>query len=333
MAFGRVFASFRRNRTCGALIGLSVAAASGWMYVTAPVQPVVFHLFYLFILAGAFCYGAPGGAAVGVIAALLGRLVPSVDAAPAGWDAWLGALSYVIVGAATGALVDSLHRRQSELHRLTDDAIHAFVRALHAIDGPTARHSEKVATYAETIARHMKLPPDQIDRVRWAALLHDVGKLTVPPEILNKEGPLNDDEWAVIRRHPVESVRIVHDIAQLRGLLAAVRHHHERMDGRGYPDGIDGVHLPLEARIIAVADAFDAMTSDRPYRPALSVHEAWAELRRHAGSQFDPAVVAAFIAAHEQLGGPTDGSPHRHPQKSMEDPRRSRGFDGVVLGM
>jgi len=169
--------------------------------------------------------------------------------------------------------------------------------ALDALDGPTARHSENVAVYATAIAHEMRLEPCRIARVRWAALFHDVGKLTIPPEILNKNGPLNDKEWAIVKRHPIESVRIVGTVQRLQALLPAVRHHHERMDGRGYPDGVCGEDFPLEARIISVADAFDAMTSDRPYRAALSRDDAFEELHRHVGTQFDPDVVDAFLRA------------------------------------
>lgn len=128
------------------------------------------------------------------------------------------------------------------------------------------------------------------------AELHDVGKFAIPDAILGKPGALTDDEWELVRRHPVVGQRILAAAPALVHLAEIVRATHERFDGRGYPDGLVGAEIPLVARVVAVCDAFDAMTANRPYRPALSAEDALAELRRCAGTQFDPAVVAAFLA-------------------------------------
>lgn len=278
---------------------LALAVVTGLMHFNAPMSSF-HHLFYIVILAGSFFHGIIGGIGVALIAGLLTSPWSPVTATalpPGEIDTFVRFIAFLSVGLSTGWLAQALHRRLEELTQLTEDSIRAVIRALDAMDGATARHSEKVAEYATLIARQLNLPPAQVDRIRWAALLHDVGKLSIPPEVLNKNGPLNEKEWAIVKRHPVESVRIVGDVTRLHALLPAVRHHHERMDGRGYPDGVRGSQFPLEARIISVADAFDAMTSNRPYRAALSPDEAFRELRRNEGTQFDPKVVRAFLHA------------------------------------
>jgi putative nucleotidyltransferase with HDIG domain len=159
----------------------------------------------------------------------------------------------------------------------------------------TARHSETVGRYAELMARELGLPERRIGRVRLAGLLHDVGKVAVPDAILRKPGALTDEEWAVIVQHPALGAQIL-EHPSLADVQAWVGAHHERPDGTGYPHGLSGEALPLEARIVAVADAYEAMTSDRSYRDAIGAQKARAELRRHAGTQFDGDVVEAFLA-------------------------------------
>lgn len=311
------------------LLTLSLGVICALMYVGGDLSTSFQHLFYLTILASASFYGIPGGIIVGVVAGILSSpLLPfiSVKSIPQEHiDSLVRFVSFVSVGLVTGMLTGSLRKRLHELNTLTDDSIRAFVRALDAMDGATAKHSEKVAEYATAIAEQMNLAPAQIDRVRWAALLHDVGKLSVPSDVLNKQGPLDDAEWEIIKRHPLESVRIVGNVTQLHSLLPAVRHHHERVDGRGYPDGVQGAQFPLEARIISVADAFDAMTSNRAYRAALSVQDAYDELRRNAGTQFDPKVVTAFVHFHSRKHGRngTNGTNNGAMlHNDVRDPRR-----------
>jgi diguanylate cyclase (GGDEF)-like protein len=163
-------------------------------------------------------------------------------------------------------------------------------------DVSTARHSQTVGRYAEGIARALDLPEERVQRIRAAGVLHDVGKLGIADAVLQKPGPLTDEEWADMRRHPELGARIL-EHANLRDISAWVLAHHERVDGRGYPLGLAGEAIPLEARILAVADAYEAMTADRPYRSALSRDAARAELHACAGTQFDPAVVDAFLRA------------------------------------
>jgi diguanylate cyclase (GGDEF)-like protein len=160
-------------------------------------------------------------------------------------------------------------------------------------DVATARHSETVGRYSEQIARELGFAAPRVERVRAAGILHDIGKLGIADAILHKPGRLDAHEWEEIKRHPELGSRIL-EHANLRDISVWVLHHHERIDGAGYPHGLTGGAIPLEARILAVADAYEAMTADRPYRRALPVAEARAELRRGAGTQFDADVVAAF---------------------------------------
>jgi putative nucleotidyltransferase with HDIG domain len=169
----------------------------------------------------------------------------------------------------------------------------ALARAVDAKDAYTRSHCQTVSQLCAAIAAELGFEGDRLARMRLAGLLHDVGKIGVPDAILNKPSRLTDAEYEVMKRHSLLGFDIV-QAADMPLEAAWVRHHHERFDGGGYPDGLAGEEIPLESRIILAADAFEAMTSDRPYRKAPGAEFALAELRRHAGSQFDPAVVAAL---------------------------------------
>jgi diguanylate cyclase (GGDEF)-like protein/putative nucleotidyltransferase with HDIG domain len=160
----------------------------------------------------------------------------------------------------------------------------------------SARHSETVGRYAEMMARELGLPEHRVSRIRLAGILHDIGKAGVPNSILHKPGPLTEEEYAIIKRHPELGAQIIEHIS-LSDVREWVATHHERPDGLGYPHGLSGGAIALEARIVAVADAYEAMTSDRPYRDSIGYETALAELQRCAGTQFDARVVTAFIAA------------------------------------
>lgn len=174
-------------------------------------------------------------------------------------------------------------------------AIGSLVAAIEARDPYTVGHSARVTQYAVAIAESMGLSGDEVEEIRLAGLLHDLGKIGVPDNILNKPGRLNEEEYSAIKMHPALSMRIIEPLPQLGNIIPIIYHHHERYDGHGYMDGKAGEKIPLGARIIAVADAFEAMTSDRPYRSALTREDAMRELRTNAGSQFDPEVVDHFL--------------------------------------
>jgi len=152
------------------------------------------------------------------------------------------------------------------------------------------------------LAEEMGLSPDRVRDTRIAALLHDIGKVTVSEGILNKAGKLTRRELATIKEHPIVGATLVSQVKGFERLVPIVRHHHERFDGKGYPDGLAGEDIPLEARILSVVDVFDAMTHQRSYRKAASREQAIAELERGAGTQFDPAVVKAFLAFVKRRG-------------------------------
>ena len=199
------------------------------------------------------------------------------------------------VVAVTGGFALALRRRARDLELLNAETVHAFVRAVDALDPYTARHSENVAGYAVELAEYLGIPSAERDPIRWAALLHDIGKLGVPSRLLRKTEPLTGEEWEIIKRHPLESARILDGISHYRDYVPIVRHHHERFDGLGYPDGLAGHAIPFGARVLAIADAFDAMTSDRTYRRAMSEHDALQRVTEVAGSQFDPELSRAFV--------------------------------------
>jgi putative nucleotidyltransferase with HDIG domain len=183
----------------------------------------------------------------------------------------------------------------------------ALARAVDAKDSYTRSHSHTVAQLSALIAAELGFTGDRLAKVRLAGLLHDVGKIGVPDAILNKPAALTDDEYEIMQQHAVLGFEIV-ESAGLPEQGRWVRHHHERVDGRGYPDGLRGEEIPLESRIILVADSFEAMTSDRPYRRAPGREFALAELDRNAGTQFDPDVVEALTRALD-LAAPADLKP------------------------
>ena len=173
----------------------------------------------------------------------------------------------------------------------------ALCQAVETKDFYTRGHSERVSRGATMLARQIGMGAERVEAIRYAGMLHDVGKLGVPTKVLQKTGPLTEEELAAIQLHPMRGLEIVRQIGFLTEALDGIMHHHERMDGKGYPMGLAGDEIPEFARVIAVADAFDSMTSTRSYRGARSVEEAVAELRKCSGMQFDPALVDAFIAA------------------------------------
>ena len=180
------------------------------------------------------------------------------------------------------------------------NAVHALAATVDAKDHRTYGHSKKAAEYAAQIARALGYSSERIAMLKAAALLHDIGKIRVPDNILLKTGSLTDSEWLAIREHPKFGVAILKHIKSLGGCLPTIQHHHEHFDGKGYPAGLKGENIPLEARILAVADAYDAMTSPRPYRPNVLHHqEAMEEILRCAGSYFDPEIVRVFASIWE----------------------------------
>jgi hypothetical protein len=190
----------------------------------------------------------------------------------------------------------------AQLEHNYEKTIEALVSALEARDPYTQMHTGRIRDLAMALAGSLQLPGDERRALRLGAILHDVGKIGVPDSILLKPGPLTEEEWEVMRTHPVVGERMLRGMDFLASALPIIRHHHERWDGTGYPDGLAGDRIPRGARIVAVCDAFDAMTSNRPYRRALDSSEACRELLAQAGRQFDPTCAALLVDIVTDLG-------------------------------
>ena len=182
-----------------------------------------------------------------------------------------------------------------DLHRLFTGSIKALAQALEAKDEYTQGHSARVAEESVNIARYLSLSDTEIQRMWLAGYLHDIGKIGIKEAVLNKPGKLNEEEWNLIQQHPVVAGRILGPIPELSDVIDIIVHHHERYNGSGYPDGLEGNSIPLGARILAVADTYDALTSRRPYRDSLALEEAYRVLEEAAGTYLDPVIARAFL--------------------------------------
>jgi putative nucleotidyltransferase with HDIG domain len=183
----------------------------------------------------------------------------------------------------------------AETERSYDATLSALSNALDVRDTETEGHARRVVQYLRLVADELGVPASERTVLLRGALLHDIGKIGVPDDILRKAGPLTSSEWMTMRRHPSYGARIIAGIPFLDSVAEIIKHHHERWDGTGYPDGLIGDEIPLGARMFSVADSFDAMTADRPYRRGMDAVSARAEILRHSGTQFDPGVVEAFM--------------------------------------
>ena len=201
----------------------------------------------------------------------------------------------------------------ADQQRAYEATLRVLCQAVETKDYYTRGHSERVSKGSVMIARAIGMRPERVEAIRYAGMLHDVGKLGVPTKVLQKTGKLTEEEYAAIQLHPMRGLEIIREIGFLDEALAGIMHHHERIDGRGYPMGLAGDEIPEFARVLAVADAFDCMTSTRSYRGARTVSEAVAELRRCSGTQFDPAFVDALVAAVQRDGWQTPDVPAPPP--------------------
>ena len=198
-----------------------------------------------------------------------------------------------------------LRRSITSLERATQ-IVAALANAVEAKDVDLVHHCRWLAHHAARVGAQVGLRGEELEAVAYGALLHDVGKIGVPEHLLRKEGPLSEEEWTVMRRHPEIGERICRPLGASRAFAPIIRHHHERFNGKGYPDGLIGEQIPLGARIVAVADAYEAMVHGRPYQPAQSHALAADELLRLRGSQFDPDLVPIFL---DELERDTAGVP------------------------
>ncbi|WP_051273738.1 diguanylate cyclase [Desulfotruncus alcoholivorax] len=191
--------------------------------------------------------------------------------------------------------IQEFQRELSHSDRDLMKSLNTLLTIINAKDRYTYAHSEKVAEYAEAIARKLELPGDVIKEIKIAAFLHDIGKLEIPCEILTKQGTLTEQEWQFIKQHPRWGSNMLRSFGQFKNIIPYIEHHHERYDGKGYPDGLVGDSIPLGAQIISLADSFDAMVSQRPYKKHLTFREAILELHKNRGKQFHPVLTGIFI--------------------------------------
>ncbi len=214
----------------------------------------------------------------------------------------LGAEDYLVkpltreelVTAVRARLTRSHELRMAQLQNSYETSLTVLANAIDVRDPYTRGHVERVTEYSQAIALELGWQGRLLEKLRYGAILHDVGKIMIRETILFKEGILDEEEWEEIRRHPLTGAEMIRNIPYLAPAIPIVRHHHERWDGQGYPDGLAGREIPLAARIVAVADGFDAMTTDRPYHSAWTLQRGYEEMMCCAGTQFDPEIVAIF---------------------------------------
>lgn len=204
-------------------------------------------------------------------------------------------LNDALIQAEKAKYIDELNEKNKELEELSHEIFEAIAKAIDANDPYTAGHSKRVAQYAKMIAVRMDFSPDEIDEIYYAGLIHDVGKLGIDNRIINKNGKLTDEEFAEIKRHPALGYEILKDISVKGKFADGAKCHHERIDGRGYPDGLNGREISPLAKIIAVADAYDAMTSKRSYRDVLPQAAVREQIKEGIGTQFDPAAAQVML--------------------------------------
>jgi putative nucleotidyltransferase with HDIG domain len=203
-------------------------------------------------------------------------------------------------------MAERLERQVEEMRRTADDSRALFIGTVRglaaAIDGKdpyTRGHSERVADYSAAMAAELGLSDEEIEKIRIGGLMHDIGKLAIEDKILRKPAPLTDAEFDIMREHPERGTKIMAEIPQMREFISGMRFHHEMVNGKGYPLGLSGDQIPMMARIVSVADTFDAMTTNRPYQKQMPIDVVFDKIRSMAGVRYDPKVVEALIAAYE----------------------------------
>jgi putative nucleotidyltransferase with HDIG domain len=240
--------------------------------------------------------------------------------------AWLMALAYLFVGPLVAFVVAlplyttrAAYKAVVDIRNMFTQTVRALASAIDARDPSTRKHSDHVSSIAVEIGQAMNLSESELEQLEWAGLLHDIGKIGIRDAVLLKPERLTREERMLMNEHPVKGEEILRDVDQLTKVRPLIRHHHEWYNGSGYPDRLIGDEIPLLARVLHVADAFEAMTASRPYRPVpLSAAEALAELQRYAGIQFDPRVVEAFTRTSVAVASRTDDDDERgEPERPL----------------
>jgi HD-GYP domain-containing protein (c-di-GMP phosphodiesterase class II) len=193
--------------------------------------------------------------------------------------------------------IEQLRKAANENHLLFINSVRMLAAAIDAKDPYTRGHSERVGRYAIAIGKNLGLPEKEMRNLRVSALLHDVGKIGIDDRILRKPGALSEDEFEVMKQHPAKGAAIMSGVAQLIDIVPGMKYHHEKWSGGGYPESLEGEQIPMQARIVAIADTFDAMTTNRPYQKAMELNYVVEKIKSFAGTRFDPRVVEAFVQA------------------------------------
>jgi putative nucleotidyltransferase with HDIG domain len=196
--------------------------------------------------------------------------------------------------------IEKLRRAAQENKEMFVGAVRSLAAAIDAKDPYTRGHSERVSHYSEVIARTLGLPEKEVEVIRIGALMHDVGKIGIEDKVLGKAGPLTEEEFDIMKSHPVKGAVIIEPVRQLKEMIPPMKHHHENLDGSGYPDGLKGDEIPLHAMIVSVADTFDAMTTNRPYQKAMDITYVFERMRSFVGKKFSKEIVEALIRAYEE---------------------------------
>ncbi len=309
-------------------------------YLTGGYTSAFAVIFFLVIIVSALRFGAVGAVACAVAVCALYLFAGAVGPLRTNGSAEFYQFRAIILGrlfvffvvamvATVMARAFSEHRevvtRQVVERKLMAEVNMALANAIEAKDAYTRGHSERLARLSGALALRLGLPPEEVTAVRLGAILHDVGKIGIPDRILRQSLALSDDDRAWVRRHPQIGADIIGPVAGLQRVAPLIRHHHEKWDGTGYPDGLKGEAIPMGARIISVTDAFEAMVADRSYRASLGMPKAIEELQQGAGSHFDPTIVRAFLRLLE-----TDTVhlplPTRAVQEQEERDRKGEGL-------
>ena len=293
------------------VIAAMLLGAALLTYATGGTRYAYLHLMYIPVGIAAFRFGAVGGVVSGAVAGLaIGPFMP-LDAAAATQQplsGWLfRAALFMLNGGVLGFAAQTLNRRllravqlRRRLGQVHARSLKTFARLVAERDEPTAGHCERVARNAVAIGRRLGVPRSELSALYWAGMLHDLGKIGVPETILHKPGRLTTEEYTVMKRHARLGYEVLMSLTRsFEAIADGVYSHHERVDGTGYPRGLTRDEIPLFGKIVAVADVFEAVTSERPYRHPMAAEEALELVLGGSGTQFDPDVVAAFVAAFD----------------------------------
>ncbi|MDF2923363.1 MAG: hypothetical protein K0R57_2277 [Paenibacillaceae bacterium] len=297
-------------------LGIVLLLLSIWAVInfSGMKTTAILHAFYIPICLSAWFWGSKAGAVAGAVSGVLsGPLLlhySTLFHEPQAVSNWLiRTCFFVFWGYLLGYLFtmlrrnqelimeqnEQLHKQSIESERVGTEIIEAIAMAIEVRDHYTSGHCQRVANMAVEVGKKLGLSPQELVYLRWAGIVHDVGKIGIPEEILNKPGKLTAEEYEIMKRHPVLGAKILSSSRYSEQIISGVRHHHERMDGKGYPDGIGGEQISLQARILAVCDVWDAITSQRSYRSHFSFEAALDIMRSGRGTQFDPRVLDVFL--------------------------------------